>query len=123
MERLFEANVPRPYPSMTRTNCNYGDVGRTRRFIFDAVFPQTLGAVEKCAASTRYGWGRNDTPRHSDPVPQGSNNGKGARGVVLADRIDLLHDTFWRTVGLEAHRLIIAKARWVIGADIGIDVL
>ena len=42
MERLFEANVPRPYPSTTRTNGNYGDVGRTRRFVFDAIFPQTI---------------------------------------------------------------------------------
>ena len=33
---------------------------------------KTAGAVENCAAGTRYGWGRNDTPRHSDPVPQGS---------------------------------------------------
>lgn len=42
MKRLFEANVPRPCPSMPTTNCNYGDVGRAGRFIFDAGFPQTI---------------------------------------------------------------------------------
>jgi hypothetical protein len=41
----------------------------------DCPVQKTLGAVENCAAGTRYGWGRNDTPRHSDPVPQGSRNG------------------------------------------------
>jgi len=59
MERLFEANVPRPYPGMTRTNCNYGDVGRTRRFIFDAVFPtndRVLGnSVSACDVSFEHG--------------------------------------------------------------------
>jgi len=49
--------------------------------------------------------------------------GKGVNRVVLADRVDLLHNAFWRTVGLEAHRLTIAKAGKVMGADIGIDLL
>lgn len=74
MERLFEANVPRLYPSMTRTNCNYGDVGRAGRFIFDAVFPQTM--VERETASL---------PETSP----GSGNGKGSR-VSVAGRLSYI---------------------------------
>jgi len=50
-------------------------------------------------------------------------SGKGVSRMVLTDRLDLLHDAFGRAVGLEAHRLIVAKARLVIGADIGINLL
>ena len=55
--------------------------------------------------------------------PLGSNIGKGMSRKALTDRVDLLHDAFWRAVGLEAHRLIVAKTRLVIGADIGVDLL
>lgn len=61
--------------------------------------------------------------RHGQSNPIGIEYREGMGRVVLTDCIDLLHDAFWRSVGLEAHRFIVAKSRRVISADIGVDFL